>query len=71
MYAVIETGGKQYRVAPGQTVEVERIPGEVGAEIELDRVLAFSPAPGTLLTGDELAGVRVRATIAAHFRGEK
>ncbi len=34
-------------------------------------MLAFSPAPGTLLTGEELAGVRVRATIAAHFRGEK
>jgi len=71
MYAVIETGGKQYRVAPGQVIEVERLPGEVGSEIELSRVLAFSPTPGTLITGPELEGVRVRATIAAHFRGEK
>jgi len=71
MYAVIETGGKQYRVTPGQMIEVERIPGEVGSQVELSRVLAFSPAPGAVITGAELEGVRVRATIAAHFRGEK
>ena len=71
MYAVIETGGKQYRVTPGQMIEVERIPGEVGSEVELSRVLAFSPAPGALITGAALEGVRVRATIAAHFRGDK
>ncbi len=71
MYAVIETGGKQYRVAPGQTIEVERLPGELGSEVELDRVLALSPRPGVLLTGPELEGARVRAVIEAHFRGEK
>ena len=40
MYAVIETGGKQYRVTPGETVEVETLAGDVGAEVEFDRVLA-------------------------------
>ncbi len=71
MYAVIETGGKQYRVAPGQIVEVERLPGEEGSQVEIGRVLALSPRPGVLLTGSELAGARVRAVIEAHFRGEK
>lgn len=71
MYAVIETGGKQYRVAPGQTIEVERLPGEPGSEVALNRVLALSPQPGVLLTGSELEGASVRAVIEAHFRGEK
>ena len=40
MYAVIETGGKQYRVAPGDEVRVETLPGDVGSEVEFGRVLA-------------------------------
>src|SRR6266536_1311373 len=40
MYAVIETGGKQYRVAPGESVEVETLVGDIGAEVEFDRVVA-------------------------------
>ncbi|MCS7315126.1 MAG: 50S ribosomal protein L21 [Bryobacterales bacterium] len=71
MYAVIETGGKQYRVAPGQSIEVERLPGEPGSEVELNRVLAISPRPGVLLTGEELQGAAVRAVIEAHLRGKK
>ncbi len=71
MYAVIETGGKQYRVAPGDVIEVEKLPGEAGAQIELTHVVALSPEPGRLLTGAAVAGARVRATIAEHFRGEK
>ncbi len=39
MYAVIETGGKQYRVTPGESVEIETLDGEVGAEVEFNRVL--------------------------------
>ena len=42
MYAVIETGGKQYRVAPGQTIDVDTLAGDVGADVEFDRVLAVS-----------------------------
>jgi len=71
MYAVIQTGGKQYRVAPGDVIEVEKLPGAVGAEVELAHVLAFSPEPGRLLSGAELEGIRVRATIAAQCRGRK
>ncbi|MDP6495646.1 MAG: 50S ribosomal protein L21, partial [Dehalococcoidia bacterium] len=39
MYAVVETGGKQYKVSPGETIEVERLSAEEGSDIELDRVL--------------------------------
>jgi large subunit ribosomal protein L21 len=68
MYAVIETGGKQYRVAPGDSLEVETLPGEVGSEIELGKVLAVV-ADGTVKANP--AGAKVTATIAAHGRGDK
>ena len=68
MYAVIETGGKQYRVAPGQTVDVETLPGDVGAAVEFDRVLA-------VVDGDQVKtpaeGVKVTGTIALQDRAAK
>jgi len=71
MYAVIETGGKQYRVAPGDVISVETLPGEVGSEIEFEKVLAVVGDDGQLRAGSELAGAKVKATITAHGRGEK
>lgn len=71
MYAVIETGGKQYRVAAGDTIEVEKLPGEVGSEVEFDRVLALFKEPDQLLTGAEVGQARVKGTITAHDRGDK
>lgn len=71
MYAVVETGGKQYRVSPGDTIHVETLPGEVGAEIELDKVLAIADDDGKVITGDDLSGAKVKATIASHGRGKK
>lgn len=71
MYAVIETGGKQYRVAPGQTIEVETLPGDVGSAVEFDRVLAISNDANEMVLGDALKTARVRGTIAAHGRGNK
>jgi large subunit ribosomal protein L21 len=71
MYAVIETGGKQYRVSPGQTIEVDTIAGDVGAAVEFDRVLAFSNDANELVLGDVLKSARVRGKIAAHGRGDK
>jgi len=70
MYAVIETGGKQYRVAPGEAVEVETLAGEVGAEVEFDRVLAVVDG-GAVKAGPDAKGARVRGTILAHGRGGK
>lgn len=71
MYAVIETGGKQYRVAPGQTIEVDTIAGDVGADIEFDRVLALSNDANELLVGEALGSARVRGKIAGHGRADK
>ena len=71
MYAVIETGGKQYRVAPGDVVRVETLAGDVGAEVELGRVLAVVNYSNELSTGDAIASARVKGTIAEHGRGDK
>jgi large subunit ribosomal protein L21 len=71
MYAVVETGGKQYRVAPGDTIHVETLPGEVGQDIELEKVIAIADDEGKLLTGDDVANAKVTATIAKHGRGDK
>jgi large subunit ribosomal protein L21 len=71
MYAVIETGGKQYRVAPGQTIEVDTLSGEVGSAVEFSRVLAISNESNELVLGDALRSAKVTAKIAAHGRGDK
>jgi large subunit ribosomal protein L21 len=71
MYAVIETGGKQYRVAPGDVVRVETLPGDVGAEVEFERVLAVVNDSNEVTAGAAAADARVKGTIAEHGRGEK
>jgi large subunit ribosomal protein L21 len=71
MYAVIETGGKQYRVSPGDSLKVERLPGEVGAEITFDKVLAVSKDSGDLLVAKDAASAKVTASITEHGRGDK
>jgi large subunit ribosomal protein L21 len=70
MYAVIETGGKQYRVAPGESVEVETLTGDIGADVEFDRVLAVMDGDA-VRAGSALSGARVKGTITAHGRGQK
>ena len=70
MYAVVEAGGKQYRVTPGQTVDLETIPGEVGATVELGRVLAVSK-DDKILTGSAIKDVKVTGSIEHHDRGVK
>ena len=59
MYAVIETGGKQYRVSPGDTIEVEKLPAEAGADVEIGRVLAVYNDDHQLLAGPEVASAKV------------
>lgn len=71
MYAVIETGGKQYRVRPGQTVEVELLPAEPGATVTLERVLLVSNDGNTLVGQPTVAGAKVVGTIAREGRGKK
>lgn len=70
-YAVVETGGKQYRVTEGQTLRVERMPLAVGEEVELDRVLLVSRG-GEVLVGRPLVeGARVRATVVGVGKHKK
>jgi large subunit ribosomal protein L21 len=71
MYAVIETGGKQYRVVPGTSVKVEKLLGDPGAEITFDKVLAVVNDVGELKAGKDAEGARVSAKIEIHGRGEK
>ncbi len=71
MYAIVETGGKQFRVASGDTLRVPTILGDIGSEVTLGRVLAVFPGEGENLLGDRAAGAQVKATIAANDRGKK
>jgi large subunit ribosomal protein L21 len=71
MYAVIETGGKQYRVAPGDTIVVETLAGEVGSAVEFDKVLAVGKDNGELAVGADVAGAKVKGSIKGHDRGDK
>ena len=70
-YAVIETGGKQYRVGAGETLDVERLDGEAGASIALDRVLALSDGTSLTVGTPTVEGVAVTAEILEHLRGPK
>jgi large subunit ribosomal protein L21 len=71
MYAVIKTGGKQYRVSAGEKLRVESLPAEVGAEITLDQVLMVSDGDKVTTGSPIVAGASVKATVVAHGRGEK
>lgn len=71
MYAVIETGGKQYRVSPGQTVEVELLPAEPGATVTLERVLLVSSDGSTTVGQPTVPGGAVVATVVGEGRGKK
>ncbi|HEX9275877.1 MAG TPA: 50S ribosomal protein L21 [Casimicrobiaceae bacterium] len=71
MYAVIKTGGKQYKVVPGEKLKVEQIPAEVGAQIVLDQVLLVGDESTVRLGQPIVAGATVTATVLGHGRGDK
>jgi large subunit ribosomal protein L21 len=71
MYAVIKTGGKQYRVSAGEKLKVESLPAEVGAEITLDEVLMVGDGDNVKIGSPTLAGASVKAMVVSHGRGEK
>ncbi len=70
MYAVIEAGGKQYRVTPGTALELESITGDIGSSVELGRVLTVVDGDSVKL-GKDVGSAKVTGTILAHGRGEK
>ena len=71
MYAVIKTGGKQYKVAAGEKLKIEQIPAEIGSEITLDQVFAVGEG-ASLKLGDPLVnGAAVMATVVSQGRHDK
>jgi large subunit ribosomal protein L21 len=70
MEAVIATGGKQYRVAPGQVISVEKLPGDQGAAIQFTAVLLVN-RDGEILTGQRLASARVSGEVVRQDRSRK
>ncbi len=71
MFAVIETGGKQWRVHVGDLVRVETLDGDVGSEIVFDRVLMVGEGEGTQIGSPAVDGAIVRASIIEHGRAKK
>ena len=71
MYAVIKTGGKQYRVAAGEKIKVEQIPADVGATITLDQVLMVGEGESVKIGTPIIVGATVMAKVIAHGRGPK
>jgi large subunit ribosomal protein L21 len=71
MYAVIQTGGKQYRVKSGEQLKVESLAAEVGASVSFDRVLMLGEGEGVTVGAPFVAGATVKATVVSQGRGEK
>ena len=71
MYAVIQTGGKQYRVSEGTTLKVEKIIADEGASIELDKVLMVADGDDVKVGAPYVEGGKVTATVKSHGRGKK
>nr|WP_311526476.1 50S ribosomal protein L21 [uncultured Ralstonia sp.] len=71
MYAVVKTGGKQYKVAAGEKLKVEQIPADVGAEITLDQVLAVGAGDQLKVGSPLVSGAAVKATVISHGRHDK
>ncbi len=71
MYAVIKTGGKQYRVAPGETVKVETIVAAVGDTVSFSEVLLVADGEAVKIGAPVVTGAVVKAEVTAHGRGDK
>ena len=71
MYAIIETGGKQVRVEPGNRIKVERLSGEVGDNVQFDNVLLVSDGTQTVIGTPHVEDTPVIAKILDHGRGKK
>ena len=69
MYAIIETGGKQYKVSEGEEIKIEKLDVEVGAEVTFDKVIAVSD--GTLKVAADVANATVKATVMDQARARK
>ncbi len=71
MYAIVESGGKQYKVVPGTTIEVDRLHIEEGTQIDLDQVLLVAEDEDIKVGTPIVEGANVKATVEKHFKGKK
>ena len=71
MYAIVKTGGHQYKVAPGDTIEVEKLDGEPGANIELGEVLMFNNGDDVQIGAPFISGAKVLARVVSQGKGQK
>ncbi|MCD6319931.1 MAG: 50S ribosomal protein L21 [Candidatus Desulfofervidaceae bacterium] len=71
MYAIVETGGKQYRVQPGDIIRVERLPGETGEEVLFDKVLLVADGQEVKVGQPVVEGAKVKGVIVKQDRGRK
>ena len=71
MYAVIKSGGKQYRVESGATVRLEALTADVGAAVSFDQVLLVGAGDGVKVGAPLVSGAKVKGTVVAHGRGDK
>ena len=71
MYAVVDSGGKQYRVEPGRTLVIDRLDAEAGATVTFDRVLLIGDEDSVTLGTPTVSGASVRGTVLEHGRGPK
>ena len=71
MYAVIKTGGKQYRVSAGDKLKVEKLAGDVGSDVTIDQVLMLADGDNVTIGAPVIAGASVQAKVLAHGRGDK
>ena len=71
MYAIVESGGKQYKAVPGTTIEVDRLQVEEGSQLDLDQVLLVSDGEDVKVGTPTIAGATVKTTVVEHFKGRK
>jgi large subunit ribosomal protein L21 len=71
MYAIVESGGKQYKAVPGATVEVDRLHVEEGSQIDLDQVLLVADDEDVKVGTPTVDGAAVKVTVVEHFKGKK
>jgi large subunit ribosomal protein L21 len=71
MYAVIRTGGKQYRVSSGEKLKVEQLPAQVGSQVVIDEVLMVADGDKVSIGTPLVQGAKVQATVVGHGRADK
>jgi large subunit ribosomal protein L21 len=70
-YAIVEDGGKQYKVIEGNTIDIDHYPTEVGEQIDLDRVLLVNDGEEVTIGAPYISGAKVEATVISQFKGPK